>query len=94
MSCGLVPVISNSKKSATRFFARDEKGLFEAGNPKSLAEKIDYWIEHPEEKEQYSSVYMEYAKQFNIEKSIDQMIKMFEEAASESAKTSEEKQVI
>ena len=45
-SSGLVPVIANSPKSATPQFALDERSLFEAGNPKDLADKIDYWIEH------------------------------------------------
>jgi len=83
LTCGLVPVISNSKKSATRFFALDEKNLFDAGDPKSLAQKIDYWIEHQAEKADYSEKYAEYAKQFNIENSIEQMINMFELAVNE-----------
>lgn len=86
LTCGLVPVISDSKKSATRFFALDDKSLFKAGNPKDLAAKIDYWIEHPEEKEIYSDKYQEYAKQFNIENSLDEMIKMFELSINEHKK--------
>ncbi|MBQ3158801.1 MAG: glycosyltransferase [Clostridia bacterium] len=83
MTCGLVPVISNSKKSATRFFALCENNLFEAGSPKDLARKIDYWIEHQEEKNEMSNRYVDYAKQFNIENSIDQMISMFNEAVND-----------
>lgn len=83
ISCGLVPVISNSKKSATKYFALDEKGLFEAGDPKSLSEKIDYWIEHPEEKKEYSERYIESSKKYNIENSITEMVKMFELAIKE-----------
>ena len=62
MSCmeafagGLVPVIANSKKSATPQFALDERSLFKAGDSRSLAEKIDYWIEHEDERRK-----MEYA---------------------------------
>lgn len=80
LTCGLVPVISNSKKSATRFFALNDKCLFKAGSAKDLASKIDYFIEHGEEKAKLSQQYVEYAKKFNIENSINEMIKMFERA--------------
>ena len=53
ISCGLVPVIADSPRSATRFFALDERNLFRFNDPEDLRDKIDYWIEHPEEKEEY-----------------------------------------
>ena len=83
LTCGLVPVISNSPRSATRFFAQDERSLFKVGDAKDLAKKIDYWIEHGDEKEQMSDVYIEYAKRFNIDSCIDQMVEMFNEAIEE-----------
>lgn len=83
ITCGKVPIISNSKKSATRFFALDDRSLFDAGNPKSLAKKIDYWIEHDEEKTKMENKYIESAKKFNIDNSIDEMIKMFDFAIKE-----------
>lgn len=50
LACGLVPVIANSPLSATPQFALDDRSLFQAGNAGDLADKIDYWIEHPEER--------------------------------------------
>ena len=50
ISCGLVPVISDSSRSATRFFAIDDKNLFACNNSRALAEKIDYWLSHPDRK--------------------------------------------
>lgn len=85
ITCGLVPVIADSDRSATRFFAIDKKCLFKRGDPKDLASKIDYWIEHPEEKKELSEKYVEYAKQYSIENSLDGMIKMFETAVAEHA---------
>ena len=79
-TCGRVPVISNSKRSATKQFALTENNLFEVGNAQSLADKIDYWIEHPEEKEELSKKYIEYAKQFSIDKCVDKMEQMFKDA--------------
>ena len=65
IKCGLVPVISDSKRSATNAFALDEKNLFKYNSPQDLANKIDYWIEHPKEKEFYSRRYLNYADKFS-----------------------------
>lgn len=102
ITCGLVPVISDSKKSATRFFAQDERSLFKAGDPKDLAKKIDYWIENEDEKKRMSEVYSKYATKFNIENSIDAMISMFNDAIAshneltnkESSEYNKEKKVV
>ena len=64
ITCGLVPVISDSERSATNKFALSEKNLFKYDSPEDLANKIDYWIEHPEEKEECSKQYLGYTKQF------------------------------
>lgn len=77
ITCGLVPVISDSETSATKQFALTEMNLFKQGDPEDLAKKIDYWIEHPEEKADLSNKYIEFAKQFSIEKCMDEMEKMF-----------------
>ena len=49
LACGLVPIISDSRLSATMQFALDERSLFRAGDAADLAAKMDFWIEHPEE---------------------------------------------
>lgn len=79
-SCGLVPVISDSPKSATNQFALDDRHLFRAGDPHSLAAQIDYWIEHPDEKAAASRAYIDYGRRFAIDACIDQMEEMFRDA--------------
>ncbi len=76
ISCGLVPVIANSGRCATKAFAIGENNLFENRNPEDLARKIDYWLEHPEEKRKCSEQYMEYAGKFDQEQCMDKMERM------------------
>ncbi len=73
ISCGLVPVISNSPRSATKGFAIDENNLFECNNAKDLANKIDYWFEHPKEKKKRQEEYLDYTKQFEQNYCMQQM---------------------
>lgn len=79
ITCGLVPIISNSKRCATKAFALDKNNLFECNNSKDLANKIDYWIEHPEEKKVESEKYLGYTERFNQDKCMLQMRNMMED---------------
>ena len=90
ITCGLVPVISDSKKSATRYFALHGENSFKAGNANDLAFKIDYWIEHPKEKEKVSKEYINYSVKFDIDNCIDEMVNMFETAINDNKKSKKE----
>ena len=83
---GLVPVISNSTQSANKQFALDERSLFEAGDPKDLARKIDYWLDNPEEKAKMEHVYAESADHYRIDHSIDLFEEMLNEAIADHHK--------
>lgn len=85
MSCGAVPVINNSRKSATKAFALDDRSLFKQNDYKDLTRKIEYWIENPQQKAQMSERYVQYAKRFDIDVCIDKMIQMFQEAINDNA---------
>lgn len=78
-ACGIVPIIANSKKSATPQFALDDRSLFEAGNSDDLAKKIDYWIEHESERKEMEYKYAENAENYRIAKSMKKIEEMFEE---------------
>ncbi len=78
-SCGLVPVIANSKKSATVHFALDDRSLFEAGNPKDLAQKIDYWFDHYDEKAKMSEAYAEQGRHYSALSSVKQMVEVYKQ---------------
>ncbi|MGN0234702.1 MAG: glycosyltransferase [Paludibacteraceae bacterium] len=77
---GLVPIISDSDKSATRQFALDGRSLFQAGESSDLAAKIDYWIDHPAEKRRMERAYAKQGLDYTLEASVRKCVQMFEEA--------------
>lgn len=77
ISCGLVPVIANSPKCATKSFAIDERSLFKVNDSDDLMRKIDYFIEHPKEKAELSQKYLTESANFEQEECMKQMEEMF-----------------
>ncbi|MFR8332814.1 MAG: glycosyltransferase [Oscillospiraceae bacterium] len=73
IACGKVPVISNSPRSATRYFALSQRNLFRCNDSDDLAERIDDWLEHPQEREACSRAYLGYAQQFDFDHCMDAM---------------------
>lgn len=80
ISCGVVPVISDSKQSATGQFALGPQNLFRTGDPTSLAERIDAWLDDPEGRLAASSVHARYARLYSLERSVDAIEKVYETA--------------
>lgn len=77
MACGKVILSSDSPKSATRFFALSPDNRFRFNDPDDLAARIDYWLEHPAEKERCAKAYLKFASRFDSEKCMDLMERMF-----------------
>lgn len=82
-ACGLVPVIADSPRSATPQFALDQRSLFPAGDSDMLAQRIDWWIEHPQERREMERRYALHAGQYTLERSIEQAEEMFRQAIRE-----------
>lgn len=80
LKCGLVPVIANSPRCATKYFAKDENNLFKVNNAKELAKKIDFWIEHPELKEEYKQYYINNSNIYDQQECMNQTRDMLLEA--------------
>lgn len=74
--CGLVPVICNSKRSATRFFAIGDNTLFEENNIADLTSKIDYWYEHPDKRLERFNDYSELRHGFSQKECMKRMEQM------------------
>ena len=83
IACGLVPVIAESGLSATKQFALNEKSLFADNDDKKLAQKIDYWYEHPAERASMSGRYAVFAKKFSLKNSLALAEQMFADEISE-----------
>lgn len=79
ITCGKLTIVSDSELSATKDFAIDEKCVFKKRNPKSLANVIDYFIEHPNEIAFYGKKYEESAKAYDQEACMLKMEEMIKE---------------
>ncbi len=83
-STGLVPVIANSHVSATPQFALDGRSLFMPGDPKDLARAIDYWLDHPHERQYMEEQYRLAGRQYSLEASVSQFEEMLNEEIEEN----------
>lgn len=80
IACGAVPIISDSRLSATSAFALSPRCVFRHGSSKDLAESIAYFIEHPEERNELSLRYQEEGEQYHLQKMVEKTEKMFLDA--------------
>ncbi|MBO4392310.1 MAG: glycosyltransferase [Clostridia bacterium] len=83
IATGKVPVISDSPKSATKHFALTPQNLFRCGDSDDLAGKIDWWLDHPEERNDCAKRYIGFAEQFNFSRCMDEMEKMLIDTVEE-----------
>lgn len=75
--CGLVPIVSDSDRSATKGFALTEANIFKNRNYNELARKIDFFIENLDEKEKLKQKYLEFGHCFDQDECMNKMEKMF-----------------
>ena len=66
MASGLVPVIADSPASSTPQFALDERSLFPSGDSAALAERIDYWLDHADERSAMGLKYHDHVEHYSI----------------------------
>lgn len=66
IACGLVPVFAEADRSATKQFALDGRSLYPALDAPALAERIDYWVEHPDERAVMKAAYAREGEQYRL----------------------------
>lgn len=86
MACGLPLLIAESDLSATSQFALNEKHLFTT--TEELRDKIDYWISHPEELRDAKTEYLEFSKQYAIDRSYEKLEETYYQALNNNASAS------
>ena len=82
MGCGLPILIADSPKSATKQFALDDRSIFPGNDVQMLSEKIDYWVEHPEELIEARQRYFEHSRQYRIEYSYEKLADLYKDLGS------------
>jgi 1,2-diacylglycerol 3-alpha-glucosyltransferase len=85
-ACGLVPVIADSRRSATGQFAVSERHLFRAGDPSSLAARIDAWIEDPAGLADASRTYARCGRRYSVARSVKAIERVYARAGYEPAR--------
>ncbi len=91
IACGKLTIVSDSKGSATKEFAIDEKCIFKNRNPKDLARVIDYWIEHEDERKEYEDKYLKSSLTYSQDECMKRMEQMIFEVAEAKKKELEAK---
>ncbi len=85
MSCmeaictGIVPIIAEGELTATSQFTDNDLCLYPAGDERTLAARIDYWIEHEVERKEEANKYIGIERKYLFEDTITQTIKMYED---------------
>ena len=79
----VVPVIATARYSGTATYALDDRSRFPEGDAKALAEKIDYWFDHPQERWEMGFRYAESMKQYEIANCAQALIQVYQHAIDE-----------
>ena len=82
---GTVPVIAQGDLIGTSVFALCPESLYPVYDSKALAERIDWWIEHPEKRNEMAQLYADSANKYDINKSAEALIEMFKQALDSKA---------
>jgi len=83
---GLVPVIAEGELIGTSHFALCPESLYPVYDSKALAARIDWWIEHPVERNRMAQRYADAAREYDVDRSIDALVGMFRQALESSAR--------
>lgn len=83
MQQGAVPIIAQGYTTGATQFAMDHRCRFPEKNPEALANRIDYWLSHPEERWEMGKKYAQSMERYDIQKSTEHLIQMFRDVCSQ-----------
>lgn len=85
MASGLVPVIASSELSAAGQFALLDESLFPVRDVAALAQRIDWWIDHPQELAVWGERYAKHTKEhYSVEASVAKFVDMERETIADT----------
>lgn len=82
-SCGMVPIISDSPLVATNQFSLDEHCLFKNGNSDDLKDKIEFFMDNEDYKDDLKQKYIEYGKEFQLDACVTKLENVFKQVLEE-----------
>jgi glycosyltransferase involved in cell wall biosynthesis len=85
MAAGNAVVVSDSKDSAAVEFVPDQRALFSSRSAQDLANKIDYWLDEPNERDEVGKVNRELARLKHHDKSVTQLKAIYHRVHSQGA---------
>lgn len=83
---GTVPVIAQGDLIGTSVFALCPESLYPVKDSRTLAERIDWWIEHPEVRNRMAQCYADSARDYDNNKTAEALIAMFRQALGEHSR--------
>ena len=84
MQQAVVPVIATARYSGTDTYALDSCSKFPAKDAKALAQRIDYWFDHPQERWEMGFKYAQSMEQYKISNCAKKLVEMFQKAILEA----------
>lgn len=85
LACGCVPVIGQAPQSAPAAFALTEQSLFPARDAQALADRLDWWIDHPQERIAWSARYVAEGERLRVARCCERFAAFAEKAVSDDA---------
>lgn len=83
---GIVPVIAEGELIGTSAFALCPESLYPVRDSRALAARIDWWIEHPRERDAMAQRYADAARNYGIDRSVEALIAMYRQSLASSAR--------
>ncbi len=77
ISIGVLPLLTDSPRAAVKNYARDPHCIFHYDDPRDLADKIDWFIDHPEQAQKIKDFYRGFGDRYDFDTCMDKMEKMF-----------------
>lgn len=78
------PIIAEGPVTGTSQFAVSRQNIFPVKNPEALADRIDYWLDRPQERWESGFAHAKRLEKFSMDKTIEKLEHMFEMAIEQN----------